>query len=216
MSKPYTPVFYWPSAKTGFFVGNLANGKVVKEIQGVSHELYGSWWPSFFPTVIGFLVTAARGRTNVMTCSCITVMCAYPFMLGLPIFTGERSSRGNGPRYSMELLQKSGQFTVNLGYISEEMTKKAMICGSLSGRNGMDKLAKAGFTTIPSQHVEPPLIRECPLNLECQVNSFVELGTHTWVTGLVHAVHADPELASGKLQYLWRSMPELVKPNDGE
>lgn len=209
MAKSYNPIFTWPTEKTGFFEGKPVGDKLLKDISGISQSEYGGWWPSFFPTSVGFLVTGNKDAYNVMTISCMVVCCAHPFMVGFPVFGGEESTRGNGPRYSLDLLRENPEFTLNVGYINDEMTKRVLICGSLSGRDGTDKFKKADFTPEPSLHVEPPRILECPLNLEAKIHSIQELGTHNWVIGKVEAVYADKTLASGEDQYVWRSMPEL-------
>ena len=210
MSKSYKPIYQWPNPNYKAFEGEEHHGRITKDLKNLKQSDFGGWWPCFFPTAIGFLVTAGSNRINVMTSSCLVVMCAYPFTIGLPIFTGTHSPRGDGPRFSYELLQETKQFTINLGYISEEMTKKAIICGTLSGRDYPDKITKAAFTTLPSKHIIPPLLKECPLNLECSVLSMTPIGTHTWVAGSVLAVHSDPSLASGNHKYEWRSMPDLI------
>jgi len=45
---------------------------------------------------------------------------------------------------------------------------------------GIDELEVAGLTPIPSRHVKPPGIKECPVNLEC----VVELTYEVYLTGL--------------------------------
>jgi|GEM_PF-3021789 len=207
----FTPVYHYPTEKTGFFEGEPVGSKLIKDLEGKTHQDFGGWWPSFFPTAIGFLVTGTREKANVMTVSCLTVVNAFPFMIGLAIFGGQVSTRGVGPRYSLELIKANPEFTVNLAYIDPEMTKKIIICGSLSGREGLDKIAKAGFTALPSRHVGPPILKECPLNLECRVHSMTYLGTHYWTIGRVEAVYLDEGLARGGDQFVWRSLPELVR-----
>jgi flavin reductase (DIM6/NTAB) family NADH-FMN oxidoreductase RutF len=91
------------------------------------------------------------------------------------------------------------------------MTKRILICGSLSGRSGIDKIARAGFTPLPSRHLAPPILKECPLNLECRIHSQELLGSHYWTIGRVEAVHLDDRLADGSDQLIWRSLPELVR-----
>ena len=214
MSKSFTPLYEWPTPKTGCFTGEEYNDRIMKDLEGKAQDGYGGWWPSFFPTSIGFLVTKDGERTNVMTVSCMTVMCAYPFTVGMPVFTGEKSTRGDGPRFSFSLLERSREFTLNLGLISNDMVKKVVICGSLSGKNEPDKIGKAGFTTFESRHVAPPILRECPLNFECEVISLSCLGTHTWVSAQVKAVHCIKALACGDQKLLWRSMPEFIDNHD--
>ncbi|NOZ73053.1 MAG: flavin reductase family protein [Chloroflexi bacterium] len=211
MSKGFTPIYVYPTEKTGFFRGEKTETKLIKDIKGVAHSDYGGWWPSFFPTTIAFLVTGSKEKPNVMTVSCITVVNAYPFMIGFPLFSQGDSTRGSGPRYSLELIRNNPEFTINVPYIDKEMTKKTIICGSFSGRDGVDKIAKAGFTPLGSHHVSPPILKECPLNLECRVHLDIPLGGHTWIIGQVEAVHMDERLATGEDQFVWRSMPELIR-----
>lgn len=211
MAKAYSPVYYYPTGQTELFQGQVSQGKVFKDIKNVEHSDYGGWWPIFFPTVVGLLVTGNQEQYNVMTVACLTVVNAFPFMVGFPIHAGGASPRGDGPRYSLTLLEENPEFTLNIPHISDEMTKKVMICGSISGRNGIDKFARAGFTPLPSLHVGPPVIKECSQNLECRVHTIVPLESHNWVIGTVDAVYLNEEVADGHSQLLWRSMPELVK-----
>lgn len=207
----FEPVFLYPNEKTGSFEGERIGTKILKDVKDVAQSAYGGWWPSFFPTAIGFLVTGNADKANVMTVSCIAVVNAHPFMLGMPVFTGEESTHGTGPRFSLDLLRDNPEYTINLPYIDPKMTQNVTICGSLSGRDGIDKFAKSGFTTIPSRHVAPPIIAECPLNVECSLHSITKLGTHCWVMGKVQAVHLDESIASGRDHLVWRSLPDWEK-----
>ena len=213
MAKSYTPVYTYPTEKTGFFEGEPAGPKRIKDIRDVEQSAYGGWWPTFFPTVVGLLVTGTEEKPNVMACACMAVVNAYPFMIGMPVFAEGSSPRGEGSRYSLELLHGNPEFTVNLPYIDDDMVQKIRICGSVSGRTGIDKIAKARFTPLPSRHVSPPVLKECPLNLECRVHSETPMGSHHWVVGTVEAVHLDEDLAKGERQFVWRSLPELVRPD---
>lgn len=207
----FNPVFQYPNEKTGSFEGERVGTKIFKNVKDVDQSAYGGWWPSFFPTAISFLVTGDGTAHNVMTVSCVVVVNAYPFMLGMPIFTGAKSTHGTGPRFSLELLRSTPEYTVNLPYIDQKMTTNVMICGSLSGRDGIDKFEKSGFTTMPSRHVGPPIIAECPLNFECRVHSMTTLGTHCWVIGEVQSVHLDERVANGRDHLIWRSLPDLER-----
>jgi flavin reductase (DIM6/NTAB) family NADH-FMN oxidoreductase RutF len=96
------------------------------------------------------------------------------------------------------------------------MTKRVIICGTLSGREGIDKITKAGFTPLASCHVGPPILKECPINLECKVESTASMGTHSWVVGNVLAVYQDEDLAVGRRQLIWRSMPEYCSVSEAD
>ena len=82
---------------------------------------------------------------------------------GLPVFTAYvRESR-----YSRELLDKTGEFTINVpvGEIDKNIFK---ICAGKSGRD-TDKISEAGLTTVEPNVVSVPGIKECPITLECKV-----------------------------------------------
>jgi flavin reductase (DIM6/NTAB) family NADH-FMN oxidoreductase RutF len=50
------------------------------------------------------------------------------------------------------------------------------------------------LTALPATYVEPPLIAECPVNLECKVVRVVEVGDHDTFMGKVVAAHVDDTL----------------------
>ena len=70
-------------------------------------------------------------------------------------------------RYTKQLLNESGEFTVNIP-VGEADSKILGYCGSKSGRD-TDKIRDLGLTTVDSDVVQAPGIRELPLTLECKV-----------------------------------------------
>ncbi len=82
---------------------------------------------------------------------------------GKPIFTVfVRESR-----FSRQLLDQSGEFSVNapLGTCHKNVLA---VCGTSSGRD-VDKIAALGLTTETAERICAPGIREFPLTLECRV-----------------------------------------------
>lgn len=70
-------------------------------------------------------------------------------------------------RYTRQLLEESGEFTVNIPW--GELSGNILgYCGTKSGRD-TDKLADLGLTPVNSELVGAPGIRELPLTLECKV-----------------------------------------------
>lgn len=108
----------------------------------------------------GVLLTSkADGKTNTMTIGWGTVGIEW----GKPVFIAYVRTG----RYTHELLEKNGEFTVNIP-IGKCDRKPLGICGSRSGRN-TDKLKEAGLTPLPGETVSVPAIKEFPLTLECKV-----------------------------------------------
>lgn len=105
-----------------------------------------------------FLTTQYKGKTNTMTIGWGSVGVIWK----KPVFTVlVRHSR-----YTHELLEKSGEFTVSVpfGMMSHELS----LCGTKSGRD-IDKIAAAGLTTIAGQRLSTPVIKNCKLHYECKI-----------------------------------------------
>ena len=56
------------------------------------------------------------------------------------------------------------------------------------------KFAKTRLTPAPALVVKPPIIAECPLNIECKVTQTLKLGSHTMFLATVVAVQASEHL----------------------
>ena len=70
-------------------------------------------------------------------------------------------------RYTHELLEQNGEFTVCVPVNGYEKQAFA-VCGGRSGRD-LDKFTAAPLTAVEAEKVLPCAIREFPLTLECRV-----------------------------------------------
>jgi flavin reductase (DIM6/NTAB) family NADH-FMN oxidoreductase RutF len=68
-------------------------------------------------------------------------------------------------RYTYELLEEDGDFTVNV--MPQKMKGAVDLCGSASGRTH-DKFAEAKLTAAPALHVKTPIIAESVIAYECR------------------------------------------------
>ncbi len=105
------------------------------------------------------LTTKAEGQVNTMTIGWGTIGIQW----SKPVFIAfVRQSR-----FTKELLDKNGEFTVNIPV--GEFDKQILgLCGTKSGRD-VDKIAQLGLTLEAPTTVSVPGIRELPLTLECRV-----------------------------------------------
>lgn len=95
-------------------------------------------------------------------------------------------------RYSLPLIEKTGEFTVNL--ISKELVKKLDGCGVLSGKDG-DKFERTALLRGDGVMVQCPYLTESPASLECKVIRRVDLPTHAVFFGEVVNIIADEAYA---------------------
>jgi flavin reductase (DIM6/NTAB) family NADH-FMN oxidoreductase RutF len=91
-------------------------------------------------------------------------------------------------RYSHKLIEKTGEFVVNLPTI--DIVKGTLTCGRTSGKN-RDKFAETGLTPLPAQKVKAPIIKECVAHLECKLRNKFKTGDHTIFVGEVIAAYAN-------------------------
>ena len=124
-------------------------------------------------------VADAEGNTNIITAAWTGNICSDPPMAYVSI---------RPERFSYHMVEDTGCFVINL--TTKKLAMATDYCGVRSGRNE-DKWKTAGLTPEPADFVKAPLIKECPVNIECQVAGQIELGSHTMFIGKVLAVHVD-------------------------
>ena len=93
--------------------------------------------------------------------------------------------------YSNGLIKSTGEFVIN--FPTADMVEVVDYCGTKSGRN-VDKFAETGLTPEPAIQVKPPLIKECPVNLECKVIGCLSLGSHDLFIGDALLMHAEEDI----------------------
>ena len=131
------------------------------------------------PAVLVSCMDPDTEETNLFTVGWAGNVCSDPAMLSISV---------REERYSYHMIEKSGEFVVNL--TTEQMAKATDFCGVRSGRN-MDKWKETGLTPEKSYKVSCPSVHESPVSIECRVVKKVELGTHHMYIGQVLAVTAD-------------------------
>lgn len=131
---------------------------------------------TLFPVPV-VLVTAGADPPNVLTINRISSCNAEPPMLAISI-------RPN--RYSHDLIDALGEFVVNIPTADQKLFTD--YAGVTTGRDE-DKWQARGLTPLPAAVVRPPLIEECPVNLECRVVQTVRLPSHSLFIGEVVALH---------------------------
>ncbi len=141
-----------------------------------------------YPTPAALISCVSRdGRPNIITLGEVfNVSLRRPPIVGLAI---------RKATFSHGLISDTREFVVNLP--GTRLLRETDLCGSCSGRD-TDKFAETGLTAIPAEKVKPPLIAECPVNIECRLLSVQEMGDHDLFLGEVLLVHADDSVLDGE------------------
>jgi flavin reductase (DIM6/NTAB) family NADH-FMN oxidoreductase RutF len=144
-----------------------------------------------YPSPAGLVTSVdAEGQPNIITLGEIFNLSIHePVIVGIAIAPA---------RYSHQLISQQREFVVNLP--TAELLPKVLACGSMSGRD-KDKFAEIGLTPLPATHVRPPLIAECPVNIECRVLDIQTIGDHDLFQGEVLAHHVSRDVLNDEGQF---------------
>lgn len=111
--------------------------------------------------------------------------------------------------YINEGIKKNNSFSVNLP--SVEMIREVDLCGHISGRD-YDK--SVNFETFHNSSKNIPMIKQCPINMECQVTHTIDLPNYTVYVGKILATHCDSEMITNKKADLEKIQPILFSMQD--
>jgi flavin reductase (DIM6/NTAB) family NADH-FMN oxidoreductase RutF len=147
---------------------------------------------ALFPCpVVLITCTDLNGIPNIITLAWVGVACSNPPTIGL----GIRPSR-----HSYRIIEDVREFVINIP--TKEILEKVDYCGSVSGKD-VPKFSKTGLTPENALKVKPPLIKECPVNIECILKDKISLGSHDLFVGEVVQVHVEQEVLNerGKIDF---------------
>ncbi len=138
------------------------------------------------PRPIAWVVTQdAHGNVNAAPFSFFNVMGHNPPTVAI----GLLAVPDRGFKDSARNILETGELVVNL--VPERLVEQ-MNLTAIDAPAGFNELELAGLHTLPSTHIKPPRIAECPVAFECVTHTTVETGpTQTIVIGRVLAVHID-------------------------
>ncbi|MBC8062681.1 MAG: flavin reductase family protein [Clostridiaceae bacterium] len=144
-----------------------------------------------------------EGKVNVFTVGWIGTACTKPPLITVSI----RPSR-----LSYEYIKQNGEFVINLP--TKAQVRAVDYCGVKSGRTN-DKITESGFLLEDSTQISVPMIKQCPVAMECRVKSITPLGTHDLFLAEVLAVHVENNLidAKGKIHL---EKADLISYSHGE
>jgi len=145
---------------------------MAKEIWKPGNMLYP------LPVVMVSMADTA-GKPNIITVAWVGTICSDPPMVSISV---------RPERYSHAILEKTGEFVINL--TTKELAYATDYCGVKSGRD-TDKFREMHLTPVQASVVHAPMIGESPVNLECSVTEIRRLGSHDMFLAKVLAVHAD-------------------------
>lgn len=130
------------------------------------------------------LISCGRAGSdkNIITLAWVGVVNSSPPMVSISI----RPSR-----YSHQIIKETGEFVINIPTADQVLLAEG--CGTVSGKK-VDKFKRFNLTAVQGTLEQAPLIKECPVNLECRVKQTLTLGSHEMFIGQVEQVYVSEHL----------------------
>jgi flavin reductase (DIM6/NTAB) family NADH-FMN oxidoreductase RutF len=150
-----------------------------------------------FPTVL--VVTGNMDNANIITIAWISMLTGTPPTLGISI-----GSKG----YSGEQIMQHKDFSVNLASVN--IMTEADYCGITSGLD-TNKFEDTGFTKLAARMISSPIIKECPVNIECQLVESHKVGKTNHFIGEIVETHIDTDKLEDTSKH-GSLRPDLVDP----
>lgn len=135
------------------------------------------------PTGLYLISTAYQGKRNVQFAFRAIGLTDKPPLLAIGI---------QADNYSREVIQKSGEFVVNV--CSENQLHAVDRSRGMSGRDIEDKFIALGLETLPAKRVQAPLVKGCHANVECKVVNGMELDGLYLFVGEALVAHLDDQV----------------------
>ncbi|CUU04211.1 NADH-FMN oxidoreductase RutF, flavin reductase (DIM6/NTAB) family [Candidatus Thermokryptus mobilis] len=100
-------------------------------------------------------------------------------------------------RFIYELIEKSGEFGVNLPTL--KILKEVYFCGKNSGKE-IDKFKATKLKRLKAKFISAPLVDDCIANLECKVEKIYPAGDHNLIIGRVLRAIVEENLFDERLK----------------
>ncbi len=131
-------------------------------------------------------------KLNIITVTYVTGVNEEPPMIGISV---------RPQKYSNRLIRDAEEFVVNVP--EKDLLAEIDYCGAYSGRD-VNKFEKTGLTPEKPFKINTPLIKECPINIECKLAKIINLPSHDFFIGEIVSIDVDED-------FLDKDMPDFSK-----
>ena len=154
--------------------------KTIDVISGETAGLYQYLSAAVTPRPIAFVSTVDKnGNKNLSPFSFFNVFSINPPIL---IFSPVRRVRNNTSKHTLDNVLQVKECVISL--VTKNIAQQVSLSSSEFDAE-TNEFEKAGFTEINSDLINPPRVKESPINFECKVNNVIHLGEQGGAGSLV-------------------------------
>ena len=148
-------------------------------------------YPALVPAPVAMVSCGTMENSNITTIAWTGIINSEPPLVYISI---------RETRKSYEIIKKTKEFVLNIP--DESLVWHADFCGTKSGKN-IDKFKEANLQKEEAKIVNAPIIKECPINIECKVIDINDLASHKMIIGEIVNIKADEKykLENNMLDY---------------
>ena len=141
-----------------------------------------------YPMPVSLVGAHVNGKPNFLAIAWFTMACYNPPMISISLGKGHYTNPG---------IKENEAFSVCLP--SEDMVEITDYCGIVSGK----KTDKSGiFDVFYGELKTAPMIKDCPLCIECKLDKVVDNGRNEMFIGQIIGVYTEERfLTEGKLDF---------------
>lgn len=140
-------------------------------------------------------------KDNIIPISWTGILEHAPHMLNINI------SRG---KYSAAVVRKTKQFGICIP--GAQYIDQIDVAGTTHG-DEVDKFKLTGFEKFEATEIDVPLIKQCPINMECVLEDIIEFKSHDMFVGKIVATHLDEKFADSGGQPDYKKIDMLCYVN---
>ena len=147
-----------------------------------------AWKPGTFEYPIPAVMVSCGNmeKSNIITVAWTGIIASDPATCYISV-------RPN--RYSHDIIKNTGEFVINL--TTKNLAYATDWCGVKTGAK-VDKFKEMHLTKEKANFVNCPLIKECPVSIECKVKDIKEMGSHDMFIAEVLSIDADEKYIDKK------------------
>lgn len=154
---------------------------------------------NIYPMPLVIVGTVTDGRPNFMTAAWVTKLNSDPPLVGLSLGRKQHTAKG---------IQQTGQFSLSCPSVDQ-----AVLVDYLGLVHGYEEDKAAQIDIFQGALESAPMVRQCPVTLECRLTQTVELPKDLFFIGEVANVYAsetvltDEKVDAAKLRPFVLTMP---------
>jgi flavin reductase (DIM6/NTAB) family NADH-FMN oxidoreductase RutF len=143
--------------------------------------------PMLFPHAAVLVGADVDGQSDFVAVAWVTIACGTPPHIAIAL---------NHVRHSLKGIRQNMTFSVNIP--NKAMFKETDYCGLATGAK-TDKVQDCNFRVFYGEVANAPFIEQCPVNIGCNAEHIIRLGSHYLIAGAVKEILvSDDCLVEGK------------------